>query len=181
MVAKQDWLEAYKELCVILEAIPEVKHIDLWHEQIDYLPEEYPWPSGSIFIEFNTNDIETTGLKVQDINAEIDIYFCLDTLADSYNESTTQAIALAFGAVLKKIHKALQGVHGLNFSTLDRRSLRRVSAPQYLMVYKQTYKCIIRDQSAMDEYEDREIKKVSVTPIAPVAAGNNSPLFTLPT
>lgn len=164
MVDGQDWLAAYTELCEVInnptdaeKGMPEVKHIDLWHEQIDYEADEYPFPDDSIFLEFNTSGIATTGLKVQDLDMIITFFYVFDTLSDSYHKSDNKEMALSFGTGLMRLHKLMQGRAGLNFSSLDRIALRRVPAPQYLMVYAQSYRCIIRDQSAMDEYTDGTI------------------------
>ncbi|MBL7902936.1 MAG: hypothetical protein JNK73_13145 [Bacteroidia bacterium] len=167
MVEEQDWIEAYKEIGKLMEAIPEVKHVDLWHEQIDFLPEEYPWPPGSVFIEVNVSDTSSTGLKVQDLNAEVTVFFVLDTLADTYMKSATQDIAFEFGQVLKKIHKALHGNSGKNFSAMNRRGIFRQPAPQYLMAYKQVFNCIIRDMSAMDEPGEATLTKATVNTSSP--------------
>lgn len=160
----QDWLEAYKELCNIInnptdaeKGMPEVKHIDLWHEQIDYEENEYPWPAESVFIEFAMNNISTTGLKVQDLDCVITFFYVFDTLSDTYHKSSNQETAIAFGTGLKRLHRLLQGTTKDNFSSLDRVAFRRVPAPQYLMVYAQSYRCIIRDESAMDETKDATI------------------------
>lgn len=34
----------YADLRERLEALPDFQHIDLWHEQVDYLSEEHPFP-----------------------------------------------------------------------------------------------------------------------------------------
>jgi hypothetical protein len=184
MKDKQDWIGSYKELgAAILDpktGIKAVKHVDLWHEQVDYLPEEYPWPSDSVFLEYNIDTIETTGLKVQDLMTEISVYYCLDTLADSYVNSPTMDIALEFGKRLREVHKFLQGKSGVHFGKLDRVGIRRVPAPQYLLVYKQVYRCVIRDESAMDELEDRLIKKSKVIKReSPPEGGSDQPLYTV--
>lgn len=166
----QDWVGAYKEISDAILApgtgIAEVKHVDMWHEQIDFLPEEYPWPPGSVFLEFNIDTIETTGMKVQDMNCEISVYYALDTISETHAKSDTKDIALAFGNHLRKIHKFLQGRSGVNFGNLNRTGIRRVPAPQYLMVYKQMYSCVIRDESAMDEFGEATIKRVKTNKLA---------------
>lgn len=164
----QDWGLAYQELCELLKpksgigGVPEVKHCDLWHEQIDYLPEEYPWPPGAVFFNFNAIDVQTTGQQIQDMVFEIGVIYCFDTLSDSYQESETQYLALLFIKHLRGIHKILQGTSGANFSSLDRVGFRRVPAPQYLICYEQRYKCIIRDQSALPTRGEATLTKVSV-------------------
>lgn len=164
----QDWGLAYQELCELIKpsegtgGVPEVGHCDLWHEQIDYLPEEYPWPPGALFFNFNATDIQTNGLQVQDMVFEIGVIYCFDTLADSFQDSETKDIALAFIKHLRSIHKVLQGTSGANFSSLDRVGFRRVPAPQYLICYEQRYRCIIRDQSALPVNGTAVLNKVSV-------------------
>lgn len=148
--SNQDWIDAYKELCDIFKNnLPEFPHLDLWHEQIDYPADEYPWPSDSVFFDFGINGIDSIGLQVQDLNMRIGVIYVLDTFADTYADSTTQDLALQFGEKCKKIHRLLHGSSGVNFSELSRVDLKRLPAPQYQMVYRQEYSCIIRDMSAM--------------------------------
>jgi hypothetical protein len=188
MITEQDWLEAYKEICALLKhdpdtnpkGIEEVKHYDLWREQVDYMEEEYPWPPGSLFLEFNCVGIDTDGLGVQNMNFEVGVIFALDTLGDTYIESETMDVALAFGAVLKKIHNKLQGTAGESFSSMSRIGFRRVSAPQYLMVYKQTYSTIIRDMSGMKEKGTATVKKQTVKKRTSLPYDDGIKLYNIP-
>lgn len=178
----QDWVEAYSEIGEAIlnkeTGVPEVTHVDFWHEQVDFLPEEYPWPPGSLFIEFNIG-AESTSQKVQDLNCEISFYYALDTLAESYINSPTKEIALAFGLHLRKIHKFLHGRSGVNFGELNRIAIRRVPAPQYLIVYKQVYTCIIRDESAMDELGEAVVTKVNVEKHIATQPSGEEPLYSV--
>lgn len=168
MVQEQDWGEAYKEIALLIKndetpslGVEEIKHVDLWHEQTNYLADEYPFPPNSVFIDFKGRGLETTGKKVQDINFDVTIYFVLDTLSQTYQGSDNQAISLDFIRICKKIHKKLQAAYGANFSELNRIDIGSEPAPEYLIVYKQVYTTIIRDASAMDEPGEATIKKVS--------------------
>lgn len=153
MHAEQDWIEAYKELCTIIKAgVTEVQHIDMWYEQIFNQGEEYPFPTHSIFLEFNADSIVTNGKKVQDMNMLITFYHAFDTLSDTYHTSENQETALEFGLVNRKLHKKLQALEGTHFSSLNRVGFRHVPVPeQALICYAQTYSCIIRDYAAADE------------------------------
>ena len=169
MVQNQDWGQAYIELCNLIKndanpqlGIAEIQHVDLWHEQTNYLGEEYPFPPNSVFIKFLTRSITTNGNKVQDLNMEITFFYTMDTYADSYKDSDTQALSLAFIQTSKKIHKLLQGLSGVNFSNLDRIDLGNYPAPEYLIVFYQTYSTIIRDMSAMDEPGDGTLTGATV-------------------
>lgn len=165
MIEEQDWTEAYKELSAIVKTkIPEIKHIDLWYEQINYLPEEYPYPEQCLFIDINTISIETLGNNVQALNCAITFYHVFDTLSDTFEGSTNQDTALAFMQVNKKIHAAMQGTSGNNFSPLNRTSNKRVPTREtWMIVREQTYDCIIMDYSACKEYTEHTITAVELS------------------
>ena len=172
MDTTQDWIAAYIELCAIVKTkVTEVTHADLWHQQIDYEDTEYPWPTNSVFFEFNTDDISVIGNGVQNMNAQITVYHAFNTLSDTYDESNNQAIALAFGNTIKKIHNALQATSGVNFSSLNRISLKRYPAPMYLICYAQTYTCIITDYSGSKQYDQSQ----SLNDIGATLEVDNSP------
>lgn len=160
---EQDWLEAYLELCAIFRAeVPEIQHIDLWYDQLNYADEEYPYPEKCLFMEFNTVGIETLGGNVQDLNTQVRFIFAFDTLSDSYDQSDNQAIALSFGKVMRKIHKTLQGRSGNNFSSLNRVGMGKELAPASCITYAQTYSTIIRDYSALQVTDTTQLQNVKV-------------------
>jgi hypothetical protein len=164
MIATQDWIGAYLELCVIIShMITEIEHIDLDHDQLLFESKEYPFPESSLFIQFNTDNIQTIGLNVQDINAQIKFTYAFDTLSDTFNGSENQSTALAFGSVIRKLHALLQNLYGANFSSLDRISLRKESAPEGCIAYSQTYNCIIRDYSGMVETTTGDLQDANIT------------------
>lgn len=164
MVQEQDWTEAYKELCILIKpAVPEIKHIDLWYEQINYQKEEYPHPEQCLFIDFVVNEIKTLGGGVQDLECTILFVHVFDTLSETYHGSTNQAIALAFMATQKKLHKLFQGLSGTNFSPMDRVSNKRIPTQEgFLNVRELGYNCIIRDYSAVKEYTEHTITAIGV-------------------
>lgn len=184
MFENQDWTEAYKEMCAVVKppnnktgGIPEILHMDLWTEQIDFLPEEFPWPPHSLFFNFNTDAIRTVGKNVQELAMKIDLIYCLDSLAETYNESDTQAIAFEFMATCKKIHSKFQGLSGLNFSSMNRVALRRVPAPQYLKVIAQTYDCIIMDYTGSKQPGEATITSLGINKNAAPGQNINWKLF----
>jgi hypothetical protein len=171
MQQEQDWTEAYKELCAIIKpAIPAIKHIDLWYEQINYPKEEYPYPEECLFIDFNVNSIDTLGGNVQDLNVTFSFIHVFDTLSDTYNESTNQDIALSFMATQKKLHNLLQGLGGVNFSPMDRVSNKRIPTQEgYLNIREIGYNCIIREYCAAKEYTETTITSIGISnAVAPV-------------
>jgi hypothetical protein len=164
MNATQDWIEAYKELCAIIKTnINEIDHIDMFYDQIFSPQSEDPFPPNCVFIEFNTESIKTIGLKAQDLEMAITFYHCFETLSETYHTSDNQAIALAFGAIQRKLHNKLQALTGVNFSSLNRIGLKRIPTPNTsLIVYALTYTSIIRDYAAIDEFTDVTIGEVTI-------------------
>lgn len=182
----QDWLAAYLELCTLVKAdVTEIKHIDLWHEQLMFEAEEYPFPVHSLFMDFNAIAIETNGLKVQDMVFSIGFLHVFDTLSDTFDGSSNQAVALEFGAVLRKIHRKLQGLSGTNFSSLNRTGFAKESVPfEGIIAYRQTYQCIIRDYAAFDDTEETDLEELDVK--LEITKGVTTPepdtdLYTIPT
>lgn len=162
----QDWVDAYKELCAVIndpeKGISEIVHTDLWHEQVDYLPNEYPWGDRALFMNFNVLEDQTIGMGIQDQITEISFILAFVTVGDTHHGSDTQDDALEFGLLNRKIHKLMQGRYGANFSNLDRvRGPRRIPAPMYLLCYEQVYRCVIRDMSAMPEPGEKTLKKMT--------------------
>ena len=53
--------ELSPELAEELRTVPEVRYIDLWHEQTEYLAEELPFPTPAVFIAFNNRGYRSLG------------------------------------------------------------------------------------------------------------------------
>lgn len=164
MKQEQDWTEAYKELCTHIKSkVTEIKHIDLWFEQLNNLGDEYPFPNHSLFIDINADEITTLAKNVQEMNCIISFYHMFNTLSDTFEGSTNQNTALEFMGVNKKLHSNLQGVSGLNFSPLDRITNRRFPLPEgWLIVRVQEYRCLITDYSAWKEYTEHTVTAIGL-------------------
>lgn len=44
--------DLYEDLCEVLSMIEEVKHIDLWNHNVEFLEQEDVWERPAVFIEF---------------------------------------------------------------------------------------------------------------------------------
>jgi hypothetical protein len=153
----QDWTEAYKELCAIIKAnVTEVKHTDMWYQQLDFEEKEYPWGNHSVFFDFNTDDIKSVGNLAQEMNCQIGVYHVFNTLSDTFDGAANQNTALSFMPVIRKINNALHGKAGVNFSSMSRIALKRYNAPSYLVCYYQVYSCIIMDYSAAKQFDETQ-------------------------
>ena len=106
------------ELASELADVPDVRYIDLWHEQIDNLEGEHLFPTPAVFIGFNTLDISDIGILAQDIDLQIDLYVFWETFSDTYNEAVMQEDALNYLNLLTVLGMMLHGKSGTHFGTL---------------------------------------------------------------
>jgi len=161
----QDWIEAYKELCLIIkQQHPNIQHIDLYHDQLQFEGQDDPLPERRVFFDFNAPQIDSIGIRAQDMNMLIGVVYAFDTLSDTFEGSDNQAVALEFGSDIRKLHAILQAKSGKNFSALNRVAMTREPAADGIIAYRQTYTCIIRDYSPVEKTEtiDLETQNVGV-------------------
>lgn len=109
--------QIYKAICErISQQVSEVKHLDLWNNNIAVLSGGAVWPRPAVFIEFETIEWRQQQNRVR--MADIAVRLHIVTDAVSYNGSTDpkQDTALAFLDLLNKVNAAMQGLRGENFA-----------------------------------------------------------------
>ena len=110
-------LQIYKAICERLtEQVPDIKHLDLWNNNIAVLSGGAVWPRPAVFVEFET--IEWKQLQNRARMADIAVRLHIITDAVSYNGSTDtrQDTALAFFDLLNRVNSAMQGLRCENFA-----------------------------------------------------------------
>ena len=110
-------LQIYKAICNRLTAqVPDIKHIDLWNNNIAVLSGGAVWPRPAVFVEFEA--IEWRQQQNRARMADIAVRLHIVTDAVSYNGSTDpkQDSALAFLDLINKVNAAMQGLRGDNFA-----------------------------------------------------------------
>lgn len=110
-------LQIYKAICERLTAqVLDIKHLDLWNNNIAVLSGGAVWPRPAVFVEFET--IEWKQLQNRARMADIAVRLHIVTDAVSYNGSTDtkQDTALAFFNLLNRVNSAMQGLKGENFA-----------------------------------------------------------------
>lgn len=167
----QDWGGAYKELCdIIAEQVPEVKHIDLYYGQeqaIDSDGNWLPFRAPAVFIAFNADAVNDLGDLSQQIEMSITVYLAFETVQDSNMGSLGQARALEFIGLLRKLNKALHNTRGIHFSPLSRTGLNRVEAPPYMILYTQTYRCVMIDNTSAPQWDHVDLSAMPVEVASP--------------
>ncbi len=176
------WTYLYKELAERIEdKLPEVKWVDLWHEQVSFLTEELPFPTPAIFIAFNTNKIDDLGKLIQECDMQVDFYLFYETFSDTYQGSFNQTSAINFLKLLTAIHTTFHGVSGANFQTMRRVDMRREDSGGAGNLYRISFSFNIIDNSAEKSFEEKTGDKVQIIKgdFARPDTTNDSPLFVL--
>lgn len=159
----QNFKDLYTELATkIKTAIPSVKWIDLWHNQVNFLSEEHPFPTPAVFLNFRIMQADDTGLKVQAVKMQIDCFVFYETFADTYHESWNQNEALTFLNLLNDLFALLHGSDGLNYSSMRRIGMNPVDTGDAGNTYQISFECTLMDYAAQKLYDDSTIDEMTV-------------------
>lgn len=175
------WSEIYKEIAEKIKAnIEAIRWIDLWHEQVNYLTEELPFPVPAVFVAFNTRGTDDMSVPVQNCNVQIDFYLFYETFSDSYDGSYNQDSALEFLDRLTELHALFHGKQGEHYSEMRRVDMSREESGGAGNLYRISFECIVTDYAAQilfneSEMPAREIETDSEMPEQPI---DNEPLYT---
>lgn len=159
--------ELSPELAEELSSVPDVRYIDLWHEQTGQLDEELPFPTPAVFIGFNTLESADIGTLTQDIHLQVDLYVFWETFADTYDGAIMQAEALDYLNLMTVLNVLLHGYTGEYFSTMRKTGFQRMDSGGAGNLYRASFECMVRDYSALElmEVVDMQEKDITVTPV----------------
>lgn len=157
----QNWQELYDELCSILEEkVPAIKWQDLWHNQVNFLSEEHPFPTPAVFYAFRINDTTDAGERTQHVGLQVMIYVFFETFADTYKGSWNKESAMGFLKILNDVYAALHGTSGTNYSEMRRiPGMAPVDTGGSGNLYQLPFYCKLVDYAAMKQYVDQEVVK----------------------
>lgn len=159
----QNWKDLYKEhATAITDNILDIRWVDLWHNQVNFLTEEHPFPTPAIFLSYRTINTQDVGNKVQKVNLQVDFYLYYETFADTYKDAFNQDSALDFIDLMDKINALFHGAEGENFSSMRRQSFEPVDTGNAGNLYRMSYECTLMDYSALKAFADHEINEISI-------------------
>lgn len=144
----QNWKDLYLELSEKLKKQCKVKWIDLWHNQVNFLEDEHPFPSPAIFLSFRALNTQDLGDLIQKVPLQVDVYYFYETFADTHQGAINQNDALGFLDGLTKIHKCLHGSEGVNYNSMRRVGFAPVDTGSAQNLYVQNFTCELIDTSA---------------------------------
>lgn len=148
----QHWKDLYLELAQKINDNSQARWIDLWHNQINFLDDEHPFPTPSVFLGFRSNQIQDAGKKAQKINLQVDVYLYHETFSDTYEGSFNQAEALEFLDIFTEINQLLHGSGGTNYSNMRKTGFSAVDTGNSGNLYLVNYSCELIDYSAVKEW-----------------------------
>ncbi len=149
MANLQHWGDLYTELAQRITAEPGLANwVDLWHNQINFLTEEHPFPVPAVFIAFRIRDVENTGENVQQANLQVDFYYFFETFADTFDGSFNQADALDYLNGLTTLHRLFHGSEGNTYGNMQRIAMMPVDTGSAGNLYRISFVCNVVDISA---------------------------------
>ena len=149
MANLQHWGDLYTELAQRITAETGLANwVDLWHNQINFLTEEHPFPVPAVFIAFRIRDVENTGENVQQANLQVDFYYFFETFADTFDGSFNQADALDYLNGLTTLHRLFHGSEGNTYGNMQRIAMVPVDTGSAGNLYRISFVCNVVDISA---------------------------------
>lgn len=159
----QNFKDLYTELATkIKTAIPAVKWIDLWHNQVNFLSEEHPFPTPAVFLNFRTLQVDDTGQRAQAVRMQVDCFVYYETFADTYEGSWNQSSALDFLNLLNNLQAILHASDGLNYSSMRRIGMNPVDTGDAGNTYQVSFECTLMDYAAQRMYDDTTVDEMTV-------------------
>lgn len=112
--------EIYKMLCERLGNIPEIKYIDLWNHNVEFIEQEDNWERPAVFVELCPINWEATVVGMRYVTeAKVNLHVVTDWVGSSAANSDQREESLTVFDLLEKIHTALADVNGEHFREFD--------------------------------------------------------------
>lgn len=112
--------EIYEMLCERLGNIPEIKYIDLWNHNVEFIEQEDNWERPAVFVELCPINWEATVAGMRYVTeAKVNLHVVTDWLGSSAANSDQREESLNVFDLLEKIHTALADVDGEHFKEFD--------------------------------------------------------------
>ena len=146
----------------ITDNLPEVKHVDLWAEQVGFLAEEHPFKTPAVFFSYRMLGGNNQGERIQQLRMQVEVYLFFETFADTRRGSKNQNNALGFLDLLTKINACFHGGSGTYFSEMKRTGFNPVETGTAALLYVQRYECAVHDASAQVLYNNLKFENMEV-------------------
>lgn len=164
-----------------MAALPAIEHVDLWHDQVDYLSEEHPFPTPAVFFGFQTLNVNDNGELMQTTDLQVDIYVFWETFADTYNDAVMKEEALMYLDLLLMVGLMFHGRSGEHFHQMRRSGTYRQESGGSGNLYRLQFQTNITEFSGLNlhTYVKDENKEVEVSWSDRVRPYNGQKMFDL--
>ena len=142
--------------------IPEIKHIDLWSEQVSFMADEHPFKSPAVFFGYRVLSTEDMGEKTQELRLQVDTYLFYETFADTAKGSKKQQKALDFLDLLTKINACFHATFGNYYGNMRRTGFNPVETGGAGILYVQRYELTMTDDSANELYDLMQFQQIEI-------------------
>lgn len=132
----------------ITDNIADIKHVDLWSEQIGFMAEEHPFKAPAVFFSYRILSADDQGKKIQQLRLQTEIYLYYETFADTKRGGKRQQKALDFLDLLTRINACFHASHGQYFGEMRRTGFDPVETGTANLLYVQRYELTVNDSSA---------------------------------
>ncbi len=113
--------ELYLDICERLKAIGEgeIKHIDLWNQNVEFIEQDTPWERPAVFVEIcPITWSQIVGSRTMRGSALLKLHIVTDWTGSAAEGSADQEQALEMLDYSKEIQKALEGMSGKGYDSL---------------------------------------------------------------
>lgn len=133
-----------------MAALPAIEHVDLWHDQVDYLSEEHPFPTPAVFFGFTTLNVADNGELMQTTDLQVDIYVFWETFSDTYEGAVMKEEALMYLDLLLMVGLMFHGRSGEHFHQMRRSGTYRQESGGSGNLYRLQFQTNITEFSGLN-------------------------------
>lgn len=130
-------------LCQRLGGIEQIKHIDLWNHNVEFIEQEEQWERPAVFVEFCPilwnairNGVEYRAEPV------VNLHVVTDWQGSSASGSAFMEESLAVFDLLEEIHRVLTCMEGETFAEFDLVESRTNHNHDEIIENIETYQCV---------------------------------------
>jgi hypothetical protein len=154
----------------ISDNIAEIKTVDLWSDQVQFMAEEHPFKSPAVFFGYRMITADDQGEKQQQLRLQADVYLFYETFADTSRNAKKQQKGLDFLDLLTKINACFHGTSGNYYGEMRRTGFNPVETGGAGILYVQRYELSMTDDSAQELYNTMKFDIIDVEVIPEVVA-----------
>lgn len=149
-----------------MATLPDIQHVDLWHDQVDYLSEEHPFATPAVFFGFTTLNVADNGELMQTTDLQVDIYVYWETFSDTYKGAKMQEEALQYLDLLLMVGLMFHGRSGEHFHQMRRSGTYRQESGGSGNLYRLQFQTNVSEFSGLNLHnfvamEERELEVVN--------------------